>query len=131
MKRSLPARTTGCPLIISKRIRRPSSRTGTSPTNIGLYLLSILSARDLGWLGTADCLEQLNATLSTIGNLDLFRGHLYNWYDTGTLHPMEPKYISSVDSGNLAGDLLTISRACREFLLRSFDGAAFLTGLKD
>ena len=75
----------------------------TSPTNIGLYLLSTLVARDLGWLGTLDATERLEATLATMNRLELLRGHFYNWYDTRTLHPLDPKYVSSVDSGNLAG----------------------------
>ena len=103
----------------------------TSPTNIGLYLLSTLSARDLGWIGMADCIGRLDATLTTVGSLDLFRGHLYNWYDTSTLHPLEPKYISSVDSGNLAGHLLAVSSACREFLKQFFHGEKLTVGAGD
>ena len=60
----------------------------TSPTNIGLYLLSTVTAQDLGWIGTADMVERLEATLATIDQLERFRGHLYNWYDTRTLEPL-------------------------------------------
>ncbi|MEO8166766.1 MAG: glucoamylase family protein, partial [bacterium] len=96
----------------------PVVATRTSPTNIGLYLLSIISARDFGWIGTIDTIERLEATLATLSKLELFRGHLYNWYDTHDLRPLEPKYVSSVDSGNLAGHLLALGNACREILDR-------------
>src|SRR6185503_17842888 len=85
----------------------------TSPTNIGMYLLATVTARDFGWIGTLEMVERLEQTLTTIGNLDQFRGHLYNWYDTRDLRALEPPYVSSVDSGNLAGHLLTMSNACR------------------
>jgi cyclic beta-1,2-glucan synthetase len=88
----------------------------TSPTNIGLYLLSTLVARDLGWLGTLDATERLEATLETMNRLEQFRGHFYNWYDTRTLRPLDPRYISSVDSGNLAGHLLVLGNGCRELI---------------
>jgi len=74
----------------------------TSPTNIGLYLLSTLAAHDLGYLGTLDTVDRLEATLGTLSQLELVRGHFYNWYDTRDLRPLDPKYVSSVDSGNLA-----------------------------
>ena len=57
----------------------------TSPTNIGMYLLATVTARDLGWIGTLDMVERLEATLASIDRLPRFRGHLYNWYDTRTL----------------------------------------------
>ncbi len=85
----------------------------TSPTNIGLYLLSIVSARDFGWLGILDTLDRLEATLATMRRLERFRGHFYNWYDTGALRPLEPRYVSTVDSGNLAAHLLALGSACR------------------
>ena len=66
----------------------------TSPTNLGLYLLSIVSARDFGWMGTIDTIERLEATLATMGGLERFRGHFYNWYDTRDLRPLDPQYIS-------------------------------------
>ena len=86
----------------------------TSPTNIGLYLLSIVAARDHNWIGTVEMVERLEATFATINRLELCRGHLFNWYDTRDLRPLEPKYISSVDSGNLAGHLLAVANACAE-----------------
>jgi cyclic beta-1,2-glucan synthetase len=88
----------------------------TSPTNIGLYLLATLSARDFGWVGTAEAAERIEATLDTIGKLEQFHGHLFNWYDTRDLHPLDPKYVSTVDSGNIAGHLLALARGCRDLI---------------
>ncbi|HLB97871.1 MAG TPA: glycosyl transferase, partial [Acetobacteraceae bacterium] len=87
----------------------------TSPTNIGLYLLSVVTARDFAWLGTTEAAERLSATFATMANLARHRGHFYNWYDTGDLRPLDPQYVSTVDSGNLAGHLITLANACREW----------------
>jgi len=103
----------------------------TSPTNIGLYLLSVLAARDLGCMGTIEAVERLEETLATMSRLELFRGHFYNWYDTSNLAPLEPRYISSVDSGNLAGHLLALSNGCRELLEKPFAGGELLSGIRD
>ena len=83
----------------------------TSPTNIGLYLLSASAARDLGWIGALDLADRLHATLETLGRLDRFRGHFYNWYDTLSQRPLEPRYVSTVDSGNLEGHLRVVAVA--------------------
>ena len=103
----------------------------TSPTNIGLYLLSTVCARGFGWIGTLESADRLEATLATMSQMELFRGHLYNWYDTLDLHPLEPKYVSTVDSGNLAGHLLTLGNSCRELMEKSSLGPQVLTGLQD
>ncbi|MBW9065570.1 protein ndvB [Rhizobium herbae] len=87
----------------------------TSPTNIGVYLLSVMSARDFGWIGFEETVRRLEETVSTIDRMPKFRGHLFNWYTTNPLETMEPKYISSVDSGNLAGHLIAVSSMCREW----------------
>ncbi|MFU0503524.1 GH36-type glycosyl hydrolase domain-containing protein [Pseudaminobacter sp. NGMCC 1.201702] len=87
----------------------------TSPTNIGVYLLSIVSARDFGWISLAEATDRIEQTLSTVERLPRYRGHLYNWYDTATLLPLHPLYVSSVDSGNLAGHLVAVAAACREW----------------
>jgi hypothetical protein len=79
----------------------------TSPTNIGMYLLSVVASRDFGWIGLSDTVERIAATLSTVEKLERYRGHLYNWYDTRRLAPLEPLYVSSVDSGNLAANTYT------------------------
>ena len=88
----------------------------TSPTNIGLYLLATASARDFGWIGLADTVDRLEATMRTITALDHHNGHLLNWYDTRSLEPLRPRYVSSVDSGNLAGHLLAMASTCREWI---------------
>jgi cyclic beta-1,2-glucan synthetase len=87
----------------------------TSPTNIGLYLLSTVAARDFGWVGTLEALERLEATFSTLKRLDRFNGHFFNWYDTRDLRTLAPPYVSSVDSGNLAGHLIALANACEEW----------------
>jgi cyclic beta-1,2-glucan synthetase len=86
----------------------------TSPTNIGLYLLSVACARQFGWIGTQDLLLRLEATLSTLHALERHRGHFLNWYDTHTLQPLAPRYVSTVDSGNLCVHLLAVAQACSE-----------------
>jgi cyclic beta-1,2-glucan synthetase len=103
----------------------------TSPTNIGLYLLSTVCARDFGWLGTLETVERLEATLATMGQMELFRGHFFNWYDTRDLQPLNPKYVSTVDSGNLAGHLLVLGNSCRELMEKPFAGSHLLAGLQD
>jgi cyclic beta-1,2-glucan synthetase len=88
----------------------------TSPTNIGLYLLSVAAAREFGWIGMHDAVERLEATFSSLEKLERHRGHFYNWYDTHDLRPLDPKYISTVDSGNFAGHLLALEGVCRDWL---------------
>ncbi|WP_460873792.1 GH36-type glycosyl hydrolase domain-containing protein [Paralcaligenes ginsengisoli] len=87
----------------------------TSPTNIGLYLLSTVAARDFGWAGTTETVERLEATFDTLQKLHRFRGHFFNWYATQDLRALDPVYISSVDSGNLAGHLIALANACEEW----------------
>ncbi|HSJ97565.1 MAG TPA: glucoamylase family protein, partial [Myxococcota bacterium] len=103
----------------------------TSPTNVGLYLLSTVAARDFGWIGTLDTVERLEATLETLTRLERFRGHFYNWYDTQDLRPLDPKYVSSVDSGNLAGHLIALGRACRERIERPVIDPSWRAGIAD
>lgn len=80
----------------------------TSPTNIGLSLLANLSAYDFGYLQVGGVMERTRLVFATLDTLPRHRGHFYNWYDTETLQPLPPRYISTVDSGNLAGHLLTL-----------------------
>ncbi|MGH7747072.1 MAG: glycosyl transferase, partial [Candidatus Dormibacteria bacterium] len=103
----------------------------TSPTNIGLYLLCNLAARELGWIGTGEALGRIEETLGTMSKLEMFRGHFYNWYDTRDLHPLDPRYISSVDSGNLAGHLLALANGCRELIHGATLDARIFAGLED
>ncbi|MGP2470937.1 GH36-type glycosyl hydrolase domain-containing protein [Yersinia sp. 2540 StPb PI] len=87
----------------------------TSPTNMGLYLLSTVAARDFGWAGTYRTLVRLEATFETFHKLARFRGHFFNWYGTQDLRALEPAYVSSVDSGNLAGHLIVLANTCEEW----------------
>ncbi|MCO5734526.1 glucoamylase family protein [Rhizobium sp. SSA_523] len=87
----------------------------TSPTNIGVYLLSTVSARHFGWISFQETLDRLESTIATVERMEKFRGHLYNWYHTDTLLTLGPRYVSTVDSGNLAGHLIAVSSACREW----------------
>ena len=103
----------------------------TSPTNLGLYLLSAVTARDFGWLGTVEAVERLEATLSTMSKLARFRGHFFNWYDTQDLRPLDPQYVSSVDSGNLAAHLIALANACREWRVLPLADSRRLAGIQD
>ena len=82
----------------------------TSPTNIGMSLLSALAAHDFGYLPTDRLVARLDAALRAIESLERFQGHLLNWYNTVTRAPLHPRYVSTVDSGNLAGALLTLAQ---------------------
>jgi len=82
----------------------------TSPTNIGMMLLSSLAAWDLGYIGLRDFSSRLRNSFESMGRLERYRGHLLNWYDTQSLTPLQPRYVSTVDSGNLAGALLAFSQ---------------------
>ena len=103
----------------------------TSPTNLGLYLLSVVTAHDFGWAGAHETIERLDATLASMNRLELFRGHFYNWYETRELRPLEPKYVSSVDSGNLAGHLIALGNACREMTTRPVLNPQRTAGIED
>lgn len=86
----------------------------TSPTNIGMSLLANLAAYDFGYISIKELLRLTSNTLATMQKLERYRGHFYNWYDTKTLQPLYPQYVSSVDSGNLAGCLLTLQAGLAE-----------------
>ncbi|HXC50931.1 MAG TPA: glucoamylase family protein [Candidatus Limnocylindrales bacterium] len=114
-----------------QEIPNPATAHRTSPTNLGLYLLSVAAARDFGWSGLVETVERLEATLGAMDRLERFRGHFFNWYATEDLRTLSPKYVSSVDSGNLAGHLLAIASTCREMLVRPVvDGQCF-AGIAD
>ncbi len=81
----------------------------TSSTNIGLGLMSILSAYDLGYINIEKTITMLKNTLTTICNLSKWNGHLYNWYNTKTLQPLMPRFVSTVDSGNFIGYLYLLN----------------------
>jgi cyclic beta-1,2-glucan synthetase len=110
---------------------RPVLAHRTSPTNIGLYLLSIVTARDFGWVGTLEAVERLEGTLAAMGRMERCHGHFYNWYDTQDLRPLEPSYVSSVDSGNLAAHLITVANACDEMAGRRVPEPRMFGGIGD
>ena len=84
----------------------------TTPTNIGLFLLSTLSAYDLGYMSLLDLAVRLRSTFENIDKLEHYRGHLLNWYDTATMASLPPHYVSTVDSGNLAACLIALKQGC-------------------
>jgi cyclic beta-1,2-glucan synthetase len=110
---------------------KPTVAHRTSPTNLGLYLLSTVAANDFGWLGTLETVERLEATFTAMDGLERFRGHFYNWYDTHDLRPLDPKYISSVDSGNLAGHLIAVGNACSEMITHPLVDSQWTSGMAD
>ncbi|MCC5860631.1 MAG: cyclic beta 1-2 glucan synthetase [Gammaproteobacteria bacterium] len=109
----------------------PAIASRTSPTNIGMSLLAHLAAVDFGYLTVGECLKRIDNTLTTMEKLARYRGHFYNWYDTRTLQPLCPEYISSVDSGNLAGSLLTLQAGLAELKLLPVLSVHSLKGLQD
>jgi cyclic beta-1,2-glucan synthetase len=103
----------------------------TSPTNIGLYLLSCCSAYNFGYISIEDLVERLENTLSSISKLPTKFGHLYNWYDIRNLEAMNPLYISTVDSGNLAGHLIAVKQSCIEISNDTMSISLKLKGIID
>ncbi|MEO7412580.1 MAG: glucoamylase family protein [Opitutaceae bacterium] len=109
----------------------PVIASRTSPTNLGLALLSNLGAHDLGYLSTRGLIRRTQDTFATLHRLERHRGHFYNWYDTRTLQPLHPLYVSSVDSGNLAGHLLTLGAGLRELADQPIYSPQIFAGLHD
>jgi cyclic beta-1,2-glucan synthetase len=109
----------------------PAIASRTSPTNIGMSLLADLAAVDFGYLTAGECLQRIGNTLTSMEKLERYRGHFYNWYDTRTLQPLHPQYVSSVDSGNLAGSLLTLQAGLAELKHQPVLSANALQGLQD
>ncbi len=114
-----------------QEVPAPLVAARTSPTNIGLALLANLAARDFGYLSVGALIRRTHDTFVTLRRLDRHRGHFYNWYDTRTLQPLLPLYVSSVDSGNLAGHLLTLGSGLRELADEPLFGAHIFHGLLD
>jgi len=103
----------------------------TSPTNIGMMVLAALAAWRLGHIGTAELIVRMREMLDTLDRLERWRGHILNWYHTTTLAPLEPRYVSTVDSGNLAVSLITLAKGCEEVAgQRAFDASQW-QGLTD
>jgi cyclic beta-1,2-glucan synthetase len=103
----------------------------TSPTNVGFWLLSALTAHDCGYLTIDDLIKRLSGTLETLQRLEHCEGHILNWYDIGTLQPLYPRYVSTVDSGNLLASLWVLARGLRDALDRPLIGPRALQGVAD
>ncbi|MCA1324775.1 cyclic beta 1-2 glucan synthetase [Herbaspirillum seropedicae] len=103
----------------------------TSPTNIGLALLANVSAYDFGYITQARLIERTRQTFQTMATLERYQGHFYNWYDTQDLRPLQPTYVSTVDSGNLAGHLLTLIPALEAVIDAKLLQPRLFDGLRD
>jgi len=114
-----------------QEVPTPTIASRTSPTNMGLALLANLAARDFGYLSSGGLIRRTQDALATMQRLERHRGHFYNWYETRLLRPLLPLYISSVDSGNLAGHLLTLSSGLRELSGEKIFTLQIFAGLSD
>jgi len=103
----------------------------TSPTNIGLWMTSALGAHDCGYLTVNQVVELLTNSMASIGRLERYEGHLLNWYDIQTLAALEPRYVSTVDSGNLLGALWALEQGLDELLHAPLLDGAAISGLAD
>ena len=90
----------------------------------------MLSAREFGWIGIEEAVSRLEATIATLDRLERFNGHFLNWYDTVAGEPLHPRYVSTVDSGNLAGHLLAVSQGCTR-LVSVEPGPEVAAGIRD
>ncbi|HTB07368.1 MAG TPA: glucoamylase family protein [Bacteroidia bacterium] len=103
----------------------------TSPTNIGLSLLSNIVACEFGYISTNELIERTTETIDTMNKMERYKGHFYNWYDTETLNPLLPKYISTVDSGNLASHLLVLRQGMLAIPYQRILSVNLFEGLRD
>jgi cellobiose phosphorylase len=103
----------------------------TSPTNMGMALLANLAACDFGFIPAGQLVRRTASSLSTMSTLERHRGHFYNWYDTRSLQPLPPLYVSAVDSGNLAGHLMTLRAGLLALPDERIMGPQWFEGLSD
>ncbi len=103
----------------------------TSPTNIGFALLANVAAYDFGYITAGQLIDRSANTLRTMAGLERHRGHFYNWYDTQSLKPLHPYYVSTVDSGNLAASLLALRPGLLALADDRIIGARTFDGLRD
>ncbi len=103
----------------------------TSPTNIGLMIVSVLTACDMGYIGMSEMGDRFDKILTTMEKLKKWKGHFYNWYSTNTLDTLRPLYVSTVDSGNLVGYMITVGEGLEEYLNKQITQPAMALGLKD
>ncbi|HEX6202271.1 MAG TPA: glucoamylase family protein, partial [Thermoanaerobaculia bacterium] len=111
-----------------QEVPEPRVAHRTSPTNVGMGLLATLAAHDLGFIDGDELIARTDAALTTIEGLERYRGHLLNWYDTRSLEPLLPRYVSTVDSGNLAGSLLCLAEGLRGLAATLAAGASGAAG---
>ncbi len=109
----------------------PKLSDKTSPTNIGLQLLSTLSAHDFGFISTSQLIDICERILNACEQLPKWHGHLYNWYQIETLHVLEPQYISTVDSGNFTAHILCLKNGLEELLSKPILSHVSIVGLQD
>ncbi|MCB1243342.1 MAG: cyclic beta 1-2 glucan synthetase [Akkermansiaceae bacterium] len=114
-----------------QEVPEPVVATRTSPTNIGMGLLADLAAHDFGYISAGKLVDLASKTLTTMERLERYRGHFLNWYDTRSLQPLLPLYVSSVDSGNLVGSLLTMRAGLLELKEQTILPSALFEGLRD
>ncbi|MFZ2655318.1 MAG: glucoamylase family protein [Victivallales bacterium] len=103
----------------------------TSPTNIGMYLLSALAARDFGYAGTGNLIKRIQDAFKSMRLMERFRGHFLNWYETNTLRTLRPRYVSTVDSGNLVGALIVLRGGLLELKRSRIVPDQWLAGIRD
>ena len=103
----------------------------TSPTNIGFWLTAALAARDFGYLTADEFCLRCSRTMETLARMEHYEGHLLNWYDTRTLEPLNPRYVSTVDSGNLVAALWVLQQGCHDVLRAPIIGPTGPRGLND
>src|SRR3989441_7521882 len=115
----------------SQQALRIETANRTSPTNIGMWLMSAVSALDLGYLSPEEMIERCSATMETLVKLERCEGHLLNWYNTRTLDPLQPKYVSTVDSGNLLASLWVLAQTAQELASKPQVEKCALQGLAD
>jgi cyclic beta-1,2-glucan synthetase len=103
----------------------------TSSTNIGVAQLATVAALDLGYVGVLTAVLQFKNTLDSLDRMERYRGHFLNWYATADLTPLEPRYVSTVDSGNLVGCMIAVKHTCLQLLHTPVVGPARAQGLLD
>jgi cyclic beta-1,2-glucan synthetase len=109
----------------------PLVADGISPTNLGLFLTANLAAHDFGYLNLDQLSRSLERIFDSMAKLPRYRGHFLNWCDTRTLLPLPPRYVSSVDSGNLGASLCALRQGCLSMLKQPVLGPSILAGLRD
>ena len=130
-RRSSDTTTPSCRPTTSRRIPGRSWRTARRPPTSGSTCCRWSRPATSAGSGLLDTVDRLEATLATMRRLERFRGHFYNWYDTTGLRPLEPRYVSTVDSGNLAGHLLALANACRAAIHDPLPHPDLVAGIDD